>query len=76
MTTRPVEQLQRAHDLLVGILLKEVPNPGFDEKYIHAAADVLCWALNHDHNIAFDQNLKRLEGALAERGFFLCDHGN
>jgi len=78
MNSRPVEQIQRAHDLLVPILLGDVPLP-CDERtraYIHAAADVLCWCLQHDHNDAFANNLKDIEASLLERGYQLNNHGN
>jgi len=79
MNTRPVEEIQRAHDLLVPVLLGEVPNP-FEtpesKRYLHCAADVLCWILQHDHNLTFGENLEKLETGLKELGFQLNNHGN
>lgn len=52
-----------AHDRIVAGLLDQVPffpDPKVKESY-HIAADVLCWVLEHDHNPAFWENLKRLE---------------
>lgn len=79
MTTRPVEQIQRAHDMIVAILIGDVPNPISDpqsKQHLHAAADALCWVLCHDHNKTFGENLRKLEALLKERGYQLNDHGN
>ena len=79
MTLRNAKEIQRAHDLIIPILLEEVPNP-FDnpdsKEALHAAADVLCWVLMHDHNTAFGENLKELEEGLADLGIHLEDHSN
>jgi hypothetical protein len=69
---RPLEQIQRAHDQLVGILL-DLPvqlEPAVLEQ-AHAAADVLCWVLEHDHNKSFEAKLKHLESVCRQQGFFL-----
>lgn len=66
-------EIQRAHDMLIALILREVPNPLSPES-IHAlrvACDVLCWALEHDHNDTFGRHLAGLEQALASAGFKL-----
>lgn len=65
------DEVQRAHDLLVGILLGEV-DVGFsdnDKEAIAAATDVLCWILDHTHNKSFEENLKRVESIVARAGY-------
>lgn len=67
---RSQDELQRAHDLLVGILLGEIPIV-VDERerpLMTAATDVLCWALRHEHNRNFEFNLQEFERALRECG--------
>lgn len=66
-------EIQRAHDLIVPVLLGDV-KVKLDERaklVMHAAADVLCWVLDHDHNDAFAQNIEQLEQKLKEKGFIL-----
>jgi hypothetical protein len=51
------DELQFVHDLLVGILLDESPLV-FKKKdlvTLKMAADVLCWVLEHDHNLTFTE---------------------
>ncbi len=60
---KSLEEVAKAHDLLVAYLLEETPielSPKV-RLGITAACDVLCWLLNHDHNIAFAQNLEILK---------------
>jgi hypothetical protein len=68
---RTYDELQRAHDLLVGIMLGDVPSESRRDPSIHAAAEVLCWALHHDHNTAFTTKLHVIEQELRARGFVL-----
>lgn len=68
---RTETEAQRAHDLLVGILLKEMPvifDPKFLE-HINVAASVLCWVLQHEHNATFGKNIAKLEADLLAQGF-------
>ena len=61
---RAETDIHRAHDILTLILSKELPvimDPDTDLKPLIAAADVLCWVLEHDHNKTFAGNLERLE---------------
>jgi hypothetical protein len=71
--------IQAAHDRLVAILLGEVPNPFDDDPkaqgMLTAATDVLCWVLEHDHNLNFAENLQNIDAFLAERGLVLRDGG-
>ena len=63
-------EIQRAHDILAAIILKEVPlqvRPEQMERML-GSADVLCWLLDHDHNQSFTENLKRIEDAFAQMG--------
>jgi len=66
-------EIQRAHDQLVGIVLQEVPLPidVSEHRLMRAALDVLCWVLDHDHNVAFAENLTMLEERCREIGFAL-----
>jgi len=71
---RKPQELQRAHDLLVGFLFdadarNQLP-PGAGVR-IAAAADVLCWVLHHDHNPTFANLMLNLEGIMASHGLEL-----
>jgi hypothetical protein len=75
---RSADEFQRAHDVLVGLIrdpeLREVL--GFEDlDSMVAAADVLCWALGHDHNTQFAKNLEAIEHDMHERGFQMYDSG-
>jgi hypothetical protein len=64
---RSADEIQFAHDVLVGIILGEAELRGAtkeDLKNITNAAAVLCWVLRHDHNTSFGENLKRILDAL------------
>lgn len=80
MTLRDVKEVQRAHDLLAGIVLADVPNPLGDHpeatEVIICLLDVLCWVLKHDHVNTFPDNLKKIEDWLNAQGYQLEDHGN
>ena len=69
---RPLCQVQLAHDVLVGIILEPdlCPPPASSErKALICAADVLCWVLQHDHNVTFAKNLKAYLAYAEEKGF-------
>ncbi len=71
-------EIQRMHDILTAVMLGEVPvqlKPD-TKKYLHASADVLCWILEHDHNVAFASNMANLEKYLSDKGFVLESHEN
>lgn len=64
-------EIQRAHDILVEIILKRAPNP-FEEDampFLLANAAVLCWILDHDHNPAFGENLVKIQSWLLNHGY-------
>jgi hypothetical protein len=66
-------EIQKAHDILVEIILNRVPNP-FPPKtreLLMARMDVLCWALDHDHNKSFEENLEKIQKFLAQLGYSL-----
>jgi hypothetical protein len=64
------DEIQRAHDILAAIILKEVPLQVKDEQMegLLGSADVLCWMLEHEHNKSFQENLKRIEDAFQKMG--------
>jgi len=67
---RDERQIQRAHDILVGVIRGETPPILMDEagrNGMQAAIDTLCWVLHHDHNPAFSDNLAKVEAALGGR---------
>ena len=68
---RPLPRIERAHDLLAGILNGDVPLElaPEDERQAHTALDVLCWVLEHQHNPTFANNLHQLEEKARKRGF-------
>lgn len=68
---RPYRDVQRAHDMLTGILLGNVPLKleDQDRRHINACCDVLCWVLEHDHNEAFAANLQEIEAKAFEAGY-------
>lgn len=72
------QELQKAHDILVGILLGEAPNPFPEEDNLPLtiATDVLCWALDHNYNPNFGNNLAKIEAFMKERGINLVDMGD
>ncbi len=71
-------EIQKAHDILVAIIVKEVPIDVKPEqrKLLKAATDVLCWVLEHDHNKAFGANLALIEQEAEKKGFVLTTRNN
>jgi len=68
---RPASEIQRAHDLLAGIILKEC-DLGLPESHLQrlaAVGGVLCWVLRHDHNTDFAVLLASLEAATKIAGY-------
>lgn len=71
LTREPME-IQRAHDLLVGIVLGETPITDEETKTeAGGIAGVLCWVLKHEHNKTFGDLLEQIEGELHEMGAIL-----
>lgn len=70
---RPLPEIQRAHDLLAGIVDGEVDIGLVDSHLLAArsACDVLCWVLEHIHNRAFECNLEKIEFELRRRHIVL-----
>jgi hypothetical protein len=71
-------EIQRAHDMLVGIILGEAPvkfSPATIEVLV-GCTDVLCWVLDHDHNQSFKAALLKLEAEITRHGSALIDYGN
>ncbi len=74
---RNQEEIQRIHDLLVGILKNETPlHLGDSDRWSAAASlDVLCWVLQHESNPHFANAVQELEKLAAQRGYVL-DRGH
>lgn len=72
---RDAEEIQRAHDLIASILGGDVPPMalpyGPHRSALKQISSVLCWVLEHDHNLAFGELLAHLETALAATGYAL-----
>ena len=71
---RDVSEIQRAHDMLVAIILGEVPVPVLDPEVrecIATSVDVLCWVLRHSHSEVFAKNLAAIDEAMGALGFTL-----
>lgn len=70
-------EVQRAHDMLHGIVMGEVPVPfkHSDPQWqaLCATLDVLCWVLGHDHNTNFVDNIRKIEKHYADLGYTLQD---
>jgi hypothetical protein len=66
------DEIHAAHDRLTAIVLGEVPCP-FQEGpgILIPMLDVLCWVLDHDHNINFALNLANIDKMLGQLGFVL-----
>ncbi len=60
---RSLDEIQKAHDMVVAIILGDVTMPlGEMERFaLMESAGVLCWLLGHDHNEAFATNLHNIE---------------
>lgn len=71
LRTRDPLEIQRAHDLLHAVLGGELPvvMPEGVRLVVTAQLDVLCWALNHDHNTSFAENLHELREEIRAAGY-------
>jgi NADH:ubiquinone oxidoreductase subunit E len=73
---RDANEIQKTHDLLVALILGEVEYPSMIlddpamKQNIRICADVLCWVLCHEHNKAFENNLKVIRTELAQMGYY------
>jgi hypothetical protein len=72
---RSIEELQRAHDLLVGIIMRHAPFPdvGFTMRDINLMASVLCWCMQHEYNDQFPRVLEKITADMAAHGYVLED---
>jgi len=68
---RPAMEIQRAHDLLAGIILKEcdLGLSGKQFKQLASLAGVLCWVLRHDHNKDFEVLISEIEAMTKLAGY-------
>jgi len=75
---RTETEIYYAHDMLAGILLKEIPVQIDPEslRILHIIASTLCWVLRHDHNPEVGELLKVVESDLAKAGHVLHRHDN
>ena len=77
---RSETEIHRAHDILISIVLGEVvPSLAIDDRTmlgLRAALDALCWAMEHDHNRSFADNLQRIEENLTKAGYHLHRKNN
>lgn len=68
------DEIQRAHDLLIGLINEEVVvgrNVELPVQEMAEACAVLCWVLGHDHNQSFNENLSKLEKFANDHDYFL-----
>jgi hypothetical protein len=65
---RDLDEIQRAHDQLVGVAFSEPPIKFVEStrKTLEICAGVLCWCLHHDHSEHFQILLDALEAKVAE----------
>lgn len=70
---RSQDEIQRAHDALIAVLLDEVPAPAAPDvkRILEAQTDVLAWVLENDEQSKFGGNMARLNAALEKLGFVL-----
>ena len=68
-------EIQRAHDILVSVLAKQVRVVIEPDtlKHFHVAASTLCWVPKHSHNEQFAKTLAELEAELLDLGYVLTD---
>lgn len=79
-TLRPAIEIQRAHDMMTAVLLNEELRQALfgSETSLAlaiAAADVLCWCLQHTHTRKFEGNLAWIEAVLSLHGYEMADSG-
>jgi len=77
MPIRDTVEIQRAHDILWSQHMGETPFVLSDDArpFVHAALDVLCWVLRHEHSDGFTKSLADIEHGLAAGGFAFRDMG-
>ena len=74
---RDIDEIVRAHDMLLGIVLDPVLRETFKvaglEQMVVNYLDVLCWLLHHDHNQIFAKNMADIEAGMVEAGYVMED---
>lgn len=67
------KEIQRAHDVLIGVILREakVEASEGDKQRLVACCNVLCWVLEHEHNPGFAKLLGEVERAIYAAGYRL-----
>ena len=77
---KSIDEIQRAHDVLVAYIIGEMPDPFEGQPYvdrerawqaIRESCSVLCWLLGCEHNPNFACNLLALEAHAKAHGFVL-----
>ena len=68
-------EIQRAHDLLVGVILKEIPMelPMEHLERLSLIAGAFCWVLRHDHQKTCAEILRAIEAEAARLGYGLAE---
>lgn len=65
------DEIQKAHDILVAVLLGEIDVGATGNEHLNIAATVLCWVLEHEHNHTFQDILKDIDDEARSRGYVL-----
>lgn len=75
---RTEDEIQRAHDLIIGVLNNEIKidlNEN-DKTAMAASCDVLCWMLGCEHNKNFERNVQVLIQEAGNNGYFISKKGS
>jgi hypothetical protein len=78
MKLRDRAELQRVHDMLIAIVLEEIPIEIADDITrckILGSLDALCWMLGHDHNTSFQNLIDDIRAEMASTGIVEIDTG-
>ena len=69
---RDALEIQKAHDMIVAIILDDVPEEMHateeQKQALAKMASVLCWVLHHDHNVAFVDLMMQIEQIANDMG--------
>jgi hypothetical protein len=68
---KTADDVQYAHDLIVGLLLHPtlLPPAGLDTQHLTWIASALCWVLGHGYNEEFAELLAQLEAHSRDEGY-------
>lgn len=77
---RHLDDIQFAHDILMQVVLGEVPFP-YDNReeafpLIRAHLDALCYVLRHEHSSQVNDLMSHVTTFLKERGYAIRDYGD